>query len=184
MDGSWEEVRAIRHVEPALAVQLELSRLSNYNLAPTFVQNKQPRIYHGVARKNQLDNRLPIRALVQLGRIRGGVSMAKHLISEIDRPATSILGPLEVMNANRCSGGYNHTFINFIYNLPMTYSDISEAVLDFTERHEKRPWRLHVTGSKMRICCGMKREMSPPFDASSRAFPLPRHLGRGTTVRL
>lgn len=32
MDGVWQEEQAIRNIEPALAFQLELSRLSNYNL--------------------------------------------------------------------------------------------------------------------------------------------------------
>ena len=62
MDGSWKEERAIRHVEPTLALQLELSRLSNYNLAPCFVQNQTTPHCHGIARNNQPNNRLFIRA--------------------------------------------------------------------------------------------------------------------------
>jgi len=149
--GSWGEERAIRHVEPALAFQLELSRLSNYNLTPVFVESKQLHIYHGVARENQLDNRFFIRALVRPGRVRGGISMAKYLISETDRLVTSILDSLEVVSAKHRSADCNHIFINFIYNLPVTYSDVLEAISGFIERHGKRLWRLHVTGSEIRI---------------------------------
>ena len=151
IDGSWKEERAIRHVEPALAFQLELSRLSNYNLTPIFVESKQLHIYHGVARENQLDNRFFIRALVRPGRVRGGISMPKYLISETDRLVTSILDSLEVVGAKHRSADCNHIFINFIYNLPVTYSDVLEAISGFIERHGKRLWRLHVTGSEIRI---------------------------------
>ena len=64
MGNSWGEEQAIRNVEPSLAYQLELSRLSNYNLSPRFVENKSIHIYHGAARDNQLDNRFFVRALV------------------------------------------------------------------------------------------------------------------------
>ena len=151
MNGSWKEERAIRHVEPALAFQLELSRLSNYNLTPIFVQNNQLHIYHGVARENQLDNRFFIHALVRPGRVRGGISTAEYLISETDRLVTSVLDSLEVASAKRRSADCNHIFINFVYNLPVIYPDVLEAISCFIERHGKRLWRLHVTGSEIRI---------------------------------
>jgi Acetyl-CoA carboxylase, central region len=47
-DGTWGEEQAIRNIELALAFQLELSRLSNYNLRPCFVEAKQIHVYHAV----------------------------------------------------------------------------------------------------------------------------------------
>ena len=138
MGGSWKEECAIRHVEPALALQLELGRLSNYRLAPTFAQNKQLRICNGIVRGNQLDNSCFIRATVRPGRIRSEVSMAKYLISETHHLVVSTLNSLEVMSAKHRSAGYSHTFINSIYNLPMTYSDVSGAISGFVERRQKR----------------------------------------------
>ena len=41
MNGTWDEESAIRHIEPALAFQLELSRLSHYKLSPVFTESKQ-----------------------------------------------------------------------------------------------------------------------------------------------
>ncbi|KAI0072645.1 acetyl CoA carboxylase [Panus rudis PR-1116 ss-1] len=151
MDGSWAEEQAIRHIEPALAFQLELSRLSNYNLTPCFTENHQLHIYHGVARENQLDNRFFIRALVRPGRLRGSMNTAQYLISETDRLVTSILDALEVVSATHRNADCNHIFMNFIYNLPVTYEDVLEAISGFIERHGKRLWRLHVTGSEIRI---------------------------------
>ncbi|KAH9933498.1 acetyl CoA carboxylase [Fomitopsis serialis] len=151
MGKSWEEEQAIRHIEPALAYQLELSRLSNYNLTPCFTESKQLHIYHAVARENQLDSRFFIRALVRPGRILGDMSTAKYLISETDRLVTNILDTLEVVSAQHRNADVNHISMNFIYNLPVTYEDVLEAISGFIERHGKRLWRLHVTGSEIRI---------------------------------
>ncbi|KAG6916120.1 hypothetical protein DXG01_008351 [Tephrocybe rancida] len=149
--GTWGEEQAIRNIEPALAFQLELSRLSNYNLTPCFVEAKQIHIYHAVARENQLDNRFFIRALVRPGRLRGTMSTAEYLISETDRLVTSVLDALEVVSAQHRSADCNHIFMNFVYNLAVTYEDVLAAISGFIERHGKRLWRLHVTGSEIRI---------------------------------
>ncbi|KDQ26722.1 hypothetical protein PLEOSDRAFT_51540 [Pleurotus ostreatus PC15] len=151
IDGAWGEEQAIRNIEPALAYQLELSRLSNYNLTPCFVETKQVHVYHAVARENQLDNRFFIRALVRPGRIRGSMSMAEYLISETDRLVTGVLDALEVVSAQHRNADCNHIFMNFVYNLPVTYDDVLAAISGFIERHGKRLWRLHVTGSEIRI---------------------------------
>ncbi|KAF8075011.1 cytosolic acc1, acetyl-CoA carboxylase [Lyophyllum atratum] len=89
---------------------IQLSRLSNYNLKPCFVEAKQIHIYHAVARENQLDNR-------------GTMSTA------------DVLDALEVVSAEHRNADCNHIFMNFVYNLAVTYED----------RHGKRLWRLHVT---------------------------------------
>ncbi|KAL0953702.1 hypothetical protein HGRIS_004895 [Hohenbuehelia grisea] len=150
-EGAWGEEQAIRNIEPALAYQLELSRLSNYNLKPCFVETKQVHVYHAVARENQLDNRFFIRALVRPGRLRGTMSMAEYLISETDRLVTGVLDALEVVSAQYRNTDCNHIFMNFVYNLQVTYDDVLAAISGFIERHGKRLWRLHVTGSEIRI---------------------------------
>ncbi|KAH9072271.1 acetyl CoA carboxylase [Lactarius deliciosus] len=150
-NGVWQEEQAIRNIEPALAFQLELRRLSNYNLEPCFVESKQIHIYHGVARENQLDHRFFIRALIRPGRLRDTMSTADYLISETDRRVTSILDALEVVSVKYRNSDCNHIFMNFIYNLSVTYEDVLAAVSGFIERHGKRLWRLHVTSSEIRI---------------------------------
>ena len=150
-EGSWVEEQAIRNVEPALAFQLELSRLSNYKLTPCFVEAKQIHIYHAVARENQLDNRFFIRALVRPGRLRGTMSTAEYLVAETDRLVTSVLDALEVVSAQYRTADCNHIFMNFVYNLEVSYEDVLKAISGFIERHGKRLWRLRVTGSEIRI---------------------------------
>ena len=150
-NGTWAEEQAIRNIEPALAFQLELSRLSNYKLAPVFGESQQIHIYHATANENQLDQRFFVRALVRPGRLRGSMTTAEYLISETDRLVTSILDALEIVSAKHRNADCNHIFMNFVYNLNVTYEDVLEAISGFIERHGKRLWRLHVTGSEIRI---------------------------------
>jgi acetyl-CoA carboxylase/biotin carboxylase 1 len=148
---TWAEDKAIRNIEPALAFELELSRISNYNISPVFVETKQIHIYHAVARENQLDNRFFVRALVRQGRLRGNMSTEQYLVSETDRLLTSILDALEVVSAQHRTSDCNHIFLNFVYNLNVTYEDVVQAISGFIDRHGKRLWRLHVTGSEIRV---------------------------------
>src|SRR5579875_3019939 len=150
-NGVWAEEQSIHNIEPALAFQLELSRLSSYKLRLVFVESKQIHIYHAVARENQLDNRFFVRALVRPGRLRGSMSTAEYLISETDRLVTSVLDALELVSAEQRNADCNHIFLNFIYNLAITYEDVLAAISGFIERHGKRLWRLHVTGLEIRI---------------------------------
>lgn len=150
-NGEWIEEEAIRNIEPALAFQLELGRLSNYNITPNFVDNRQIHIYHAVARENQLDKRFFIRALVRPGRLSGSLSVSDYLVSETDRLMGSILDALEVVSARHRNTDTNHIALNFIYNLTVTYEEVLQAIAGFLDRHGKRLWRLHVTGAEIRI---------------------------------
>ena len=72
-------------------------------------------------------------------------------MSETDRLVTSVLDALEIVGAQHRHADCNHIFMNFVYNLAVTYEDVLEAISGFIERHGKRLWRLHVTGSEIRI---------------------------------
>ncbi|KAG8970659.1 acetyl-coenzyme-A carboxylase [Tulasnella sp. 425] len=150
-DGEWVEEEAIRNIEPALAYQLELSRLSNYKLTPCFTEDRQIHIYHAVARENQFDSRFFVRALVRPGRLRNEQHTAEYLISQTDHLVGSILDALEIVVAKHRNADCNHISVNFIYNLKVTYEEVLQAVAGFIDRHGKRLWRLRVTGAEIRI---------------------------------
>ena len=40
LDGAWKEEQVVRHIEPALAFRLDLSRLPNYQLTPCFLASR------------------------------------------------------------------------------------------------------------------------------------------------
>jgi acetyl-CoA carboxylase / biotin carboxylase 1 len=151
MNGEWKEEEAIRNIEPALAYQLELSRLSNYKITPCFADARQVHIYHAVGRENQFDQRFFIRALVRPGRLPPQMRTAEFLISETDRLVGAILDALEVVSNQYRNTDCNHISMNFVYNLNVTMEEVYEALAGFLERHGKRLWRLHVTGAEVRI---------------------------------
>ena len=151
VNGKWIEQEEIRNIEPALAYQLELSRLSNFKITPSFVENRQIHIYHAVGRENASDNRFFIRALVRPGRLRGSIRTTDYLISESDRLVGDILDALEVAGAEHPTADCNHVSLNFLYNLRVSFDDVQEALAGFIDRHGKRLWRLRVTGAEIRI---------------------------------
>jgi acetyl-CoA carboxylase/biotin carboxylase 1 len=79
------------------------------------------------------------------------MSTPEYLVSETDRLVTTVLDALEVVSAQYRTADCNHIFMNFVYNLAVTYEDVLDAISGFIERHGKRLWRLHVTSSEIRI---------------------------------
>jgi acetyl-CoA carboxylase/biotin carboxylase 1 len=107
-ESTWKESSTIRDIEPALAFQLELNRLSNFDISPIFVQNRQIHVYYAVGKENPADCRFFVRALVRPGRLRGNMRTADYLVSETDRLVTDILNALEVVSAQRRAADVNH----------------------------------------------------------------------------
>ncbi|GAA6021680.1 hypothetical protein JCM10207_008111 [Rhodosporidiobolus poonsookiae] len=150
-DGTWKELETIRDIEPALAFQLELGRLSNFNLEPCPVENRQIHIYHATAKGNTSDARFFVRALVRPGRLRGNMKTADYLVSESDRLITDVLDTLEVTSATKRAADGNHISLNFLYSLRLDFEEVQTALAGFIDRHGKRFWRLRVTGAEIRI---------------------------------
>ncbi|KAK4687240.1 acetyl-CoA carboxylase / biotin carboxylase 1, partial [Tremellales sp. Uapishka_1] len=151
IDGSWKEEQAIRNVEPALAYQLELGRLSNFKITPLVSSNRQIHVYHAVGRENTSDVRFFVRALLRPGRLSGAMKQTEYLISEFDRLVGDILDTLEVVSSTHRQADCNHISVNCVYSLNVTFDDVQEALAGFIERHGKRLWRLRVTQAEIRI---------------------------------
>ncbi|KAL8276908.1 hypothetical protein RQP46_010736 [Phenoliferia psychrophenolica] len=149
--GIWKELSTIRDIEPALAYQLELARLSNFTLTPCPTENRQVHIYYAVGKDNSSDCRFFVRALVRPGRLRGNMKTVDYLVSESDRLITDVLDTLEVVSASRRAADGNHISLNFVYSLRLEFEDVQQALAGFIDRHGKRFWRLRVTGAEIRI---------------------------------
>jgi acetyl-CoA carboxylase/biotin carboxylase 1 len=114
-DGVWKEISTIRDIEPALAYQLELARLSNFTLTPCPTENRQVHIYYAVGKGNSSDCRFFVRALVRPGRLRGNMKTADYLVSESDRLVTDVLDTLEVVSASRRAADGNHISVRPVH---------------------------------------------------------------------
>ncbi|KAL9621875.1 MAG: hypothetical protein Q9160_003696 [Pyrenula sp. 1 TL-2023] len=152
---NYEEDSSIRHSEPALAFQLELGRLSKFNIKPVFTENRNIHVYEalgkGPERDKVIDKRYFTRAVVQPGRLRDDIPIVEYLVSEADRLMNDILDALDVIGNN--NSDLNHIFINFSPVFALQPKDIEQALAGFLERFGLRLWRLRVTGAEIRILC-------------------------------
>ena len=152
---AYEEDDRIRHIEPALAFQLELERLSNFHIKPVFTENRNIHVYEAIGKGSEgsksVDKRYFTRGVVRPGRLRDDIPTAEYLISEADRLMTDILDALEIIGNN--GSDMNHIFINFSAVFPLEPREVEEALAGFLERFGRRAWRLRVTGAEIRIIC-------------------------------
>ena len=152
---TYEEDDSIRHIEPALAFQLELGRLSKFRIKPVFTENRNIHVYEAIGKGAEsdkaVDKRYFTRAVVRPGRLRDEIPTAEYLISEADRLMTDILDALEIIGNN--NSDLNHIFINFSAVFPLRPQEVEEALVGFLERFGRRAWRLRVTGAEIRIIC-------------------------------
>ncbi|RFU30919.1 hypothetical protein B7463_g5389, partial [Scytalidium lignicola] len=148
---TYEEDLSIRHSEPALAFQLELGRLSKFNIRPVFTENRNIHVYEAVGKENESDKRYFTRAVVRPGRLRDEIPTAEYLISEADRLMNDILDALTIIGNN--NSDLNHIFINFSPVFPLQPPEVEQALGGFLERFGRRLWRLRVTGAEIRIMC-------------------------------
>ncbi|KAG0277801.1 acetyl-coenzyme-A carboxylase [Linnemannia exigua] len=160
--NNYAEDQTIRHIEPAMAYRLELSRLSNFDIKPCFIDNRQVHVYYAVGKENISDCRFFVCALVRPGRLRSSVRTADYLISETDRLLNDILDALEIVGATYKQSDCNHLFINFIPTFQLDATEVETALKGFIDRHGKRLWRLRVTGAEIRFNVQSKNEAADP----------------------
>lgn len=147
----YQEDEIIRNIEPSLAFQLELNRLSNFNIKPVFTANRNIHIYEAVGKNSSADKRYFTRGIIRTGRIRDDISTAEYLTSEANRLMTDILDSLSVLDLS--DSDLNHIFINFSAVFNVTPDDVENAFGGFLERFGRRLWRLRVTAAEIRITC-------------------------------
>ncbi|KAI9780799.1 MAG: acetyl-coenzyme-A carboxylase [Peltula sp. TS41687] len=148
---TFREDDSIRHIEPALAFQLELGRLSKFRIKPVFTENRNIHVYEAIGKGVDTDKRYFTRAVVRPGRLRDEIPTAEYLISEADRLMNDILDALEIIGNN--NSDLNHIFINFSPVFPLQPGEVEEALAGFLERFGRRAWRLRVTAAEIRIIC-------------------------------
>lgn len=147
----YVENKVIRHIEPALAFQLELGRLNNFDIKPIFTDNRNIHVYEAVGKNSPSDKRFFTRGIIRTGIIHNDISISEYLIAESNRLMSSILDALEVIDTS--NSDLNHIFINFSAVFNVLPEEVEAAFGSFLERFGRRLWRLRVTGAEIRIAC-------------------------------
>ena len=156
---NYEEDTSIRHIEPAVAFQLELHRLSKFHIKPVFTENRNIHMYEAVGKNAENDRRYFTRATVRTGQLRDAVPTAEYMIAEADKLMNDILDAMEIVGHN--NSDLNHIFINFSNVFPLDTQEVQQALSNFLDRFGRRAWRLRVTGAEIRMVCTDKATGTP-----------------------
>ena len=156
---TYQEDKSIRHIEPALAFQLELHRLSKFHIKPVFTENRNIHMYEAIGKNAENDKRYFTRATVRSNQLRDSVPTAEYMIAEADKLLTDILDAMELVGHN--NSDMNHIFINFSTVFPLETKEVEQALAAFLDRFGRRAWRLRVFGVEVRIVCTDKDTGDP-----------------------
>ncbi|XP_074966292.1 acetyl-CoA carboxylase 2 isoform X3 [Phalacrocorax aristotelis] len=152
----FAEDRIYRHLEPALAFQLELSRMRNFDLTAIPCANHKMHLYLGAAKvqagAEATDNRFFIRAIVRHSDLITKEASFEYLQNEGERLLLEAMDELEVAcNNTTVRTDCNHIFLNFVPTVVMDPSKIEESVRSMVMRYGSRLWKLRVLQAEVKI---------------------------------
>uniref|UniRef100_A0A8C5UEA3 Acetyl-CoA carboxylase beta n=1 Tax=Malurus cyaneus samueli TaxID=2593467 RepID=A0A8C5UEA3_9PASS len=152
----FAEDRIYRHLEPALAFQLELSRMRNFDLTAIPCANHKMHLYLGAAKvqagAETTDYRFFIRAIVRHSDLITKEASFEYLQNEGERLLLEAMDELEVaFNNTIVRTDCNHIFLNFVPTVIMDPSKIEESVRSMVMRYGSRLWKLRVLQAEVKI---------------------------------
>ncbi|XP_073646316.1 acetyl-CoA carboxylase 2 isoform X4 [Tursiops truncatus] len=152
----FAEDRIYRHLEPALAFQLELSRLRNFDITAMPCANHKMHLYLGAARVKEgaevTDHRFFIRVIIRHSDLITKEASFEYLQNEGERLLLEAMDELEVaFNNTIVRTDCNHIFLNFVPTVIMDPSKIEESVRSMVMRYGSRLWKLRVLQAEVKI---------------------------------
>ncbi|XP_077016210.1 acetyl-CoA carboxylase 2 isoform X2 [Tamandua tetradactyla] len=152
----FAEDRIYRHLEPALAFQLELSRMRNFDLTAVPCANHKMHLYLGAAKVKEgvevTDHRFFIRAIIRHSDLITKEASFEYLQNEGERLLLEAMDELEVaFNNTSVRTDCNHIFLNFVPTVIMDPSKIKESVRSMVMRYGSRLWKLRVLQAEVKI---------------------------------
>ncbi|KAG8520211.1 Acetyl-CoA carboxylase 1, partial [Galemys pyrenaicus] len=154
--AQFEEDRIYRHLEPALAFQLELNRMRNFDLTAIPCANHKMHLYLGAAKvevgTEVTDYRFFVRAIIRHSDLVTKEASFEYLQNEGERLLLEAMDELEVaFNNTNVRTDCNHIFLNFVPTVIMDPSKIEESVRSMVMRYGSRLWKLRVLQAELKI---------------------------------
>ncbi|CAB1321598.1 unnamed protein product [Coregonus sp. 'balchen'] len=154
--SKFQEDRIYRNLEPALAFQLELNRMRNFDLTAVPCANSKMHQYLGAARVQEgaevTDYRYFIRAIMRHSDLITKEASFEYLQNEGERLLLEAMDELEVAFSNtKWRTDCNHIFLNFVPTVIMDPSKIEESVRSMVMRYGSRLWKLRVLQAELKI---------------------------------
>ncbi|PNI64839.1 ACACB isoform 1 [Pan troglodytes] len=152
----FAEDRIYRHLEPALAFQLELNRMRNFDLTAVPCANHKMHLYLGAAKVKEgvevTDHRFFIRAIIRHSDLITKEASFEYLQNEGERLLLEAMDELEVaFNNTSVRTDCNHIFLNFVPTVIMDPFKIEESVRYMVMRYGSRLWKLRVLQAEVKI---------------------------------
>ena len=156
--NEFSEDLVYRHLEPALAFQLELNRLKNYDLEHIATSNHKMHLYLGKAKvagnREVSDFRFFIRSIIRHSDLVTSEASFEYLKNEGERLLLESLDELEVAFthplAKKTDG--NHIFLNFVPTINMDPVKIADDVQSqILTRYASRLLKLKVKYAEIRM---------------------------------
>ena len=150
-----------RHLEPAMAFQLEIHRMRNYDLQILPSNNLRLHIYLGKATNSSgvtgNDCRFFLRAIVRHASLKTSALATEYLRSEAEKLLLEALDELELHchNSDNPKTDCNHIFFNFVPTVMIDPSFVESYVREMIEKFGLRLWRRRV------LCAELKFMIKP-----------------------
>ncbi|CAH8552710.1 unnamed protein product [Schistosoma turkestanicum] len=155
---NYREDRVYRHLEPALAFQLELNRMKNYNLEHLPTLNRRMHLYLGCSkingRKDVVDYRFFVRCIIRHADLVSREASFEYLQSEAEQILLEAMDALDLASghpdASRTMG--NHIFLNFVPVLLLEdINRLKSTIRRVVMRYARRFLRLRVSQAELKL---------------------------------
>ena len=156
---NYAEDEIYRHLEPACAFQLELSRLQYYKLTKIQTANRKLHMYFGISKvheddaQNLFDGRYFIRTIIRHSDLITKKASAEYLQMELERAIVDALEELEIRllydppNCTDC----NHIFLNVIPQVVIELCEVDAVISNIVHRYGTRFWKLRILSAEVKL---------------------------------
>jgi len=164
---SFEEDRIYRHLEPALAFQLELNRMRNFDLVAVPTSNHRLHVYLGSAKVEDgtevNDHRFFVRAIIRHSDLVTKETSFEYLHNEAERLLLEAMDELEVAFSihGNTRVDCNHIFMNFVPTVVVDPLRIDESIRSMVLRYGSRLWKLRVMQAEIKVNIRSKADSEP-----------------------
>ncbi|XP_072165037.1 acetyl-CoA carboxylase-like [Diadema setosum] len=163
----FHEDRIYRHLEPALAFQLEINRMSNFDLHLMDRANYRMHLYLGSAKveKGQevTDYRFFLRAIIRHSDLVTKEASFEYLQNEGERMILEAMDELELAfsHPNSKRTDCNHIFLNFVPTVYMDPVKVEDSLRSMVSRYGSRLWKLRILQAELKLNVKLSSHSEP-----------------------
>lgn len=190
----FQEDPIYRHLEPALAFQLEINRLKNFELKAIPTQNRKMHLYYGTARgsnpiQEANDYRYFLRCIIRHSDLVSKEASFEYMRNEGERILLESMDTLEIAlsHPDARKVDCNHVFLNFVPCVTLDPQRVVDTVGDIVKRYGVRLWKLRVLQAELKFIVRLSTD-GPPIPmrltvSNESGYYLDMHLYRETVDR-